>query len=122
ATLAFDTDRGWFTADIPPVMLTEKDRHYDETFGRITLPDWVSSIMYVRFPARVSIAHSWVYSATARNDGDFGWEKTGHFICTPPAPAMELMFGVKTIGRVTVRRPGATRQADYPKLDTKDVD
>lgn len=52
--LAFDTSAGWFTADVPPVLLAEKDRHYNEIFGRLTIPDFVSPVMYVRFPKSVN--------------------------------------------------------------------
>ncbi|HET9392356.1 MAG TPA: energy transducer TonB [Candidatus Rubrimentiphilum sp.] len=119
--LAFDTTAGWFTVDVPPVALAEKDRHYNEIFGRLTIPDWVSRIMYVRFPTNVTLNHSWLYSATARSDGDFGWEKSGTFICPPP-PGTQKANGVKTISIATSNTAGARRTFEKPLVDPKDVD
>ncbi len=119
--LAFDTSAGWFTVDVPPVVLAEKDKHYDAMFGRLTIPGWVSPIMYARFPQAVTIAHSWLYSAIAKGDGDFGWEKSGMFICPPPAGAQRA-DGVKTISVVISTLPGGTRQFEIPTVDPKEVE
>lgn len=122
ATLAFDTNAGWFKVSTPPVTLTERDRHYSEMFGHATVPDWVSSVMYVHFPKEVKIAHAWVYSASARNDGDFGWGKQGPIACSPPAPGMERIGALKTISIVTSRQPGGTLSAQQPIQDPMDLD
>ena len=122
ATLAFDTSGGWFTATVPPVALTESDMHYTEMFGKLTLPEWDSPVMYARFPSRVTIAHAWVYSAAATGDGDFGWEKQGLFACPPPAPGMERLKTTKTIAVGTSRMTGGTRLFEEPQLDIKDVE
>lgn len=58
ATLAFDTSAGWFTAVVPSVVLGQGALHYTEMFGRLTLPDWASPVMYARFPTRVTIGHA----------------------------------------------------------------
>jgi len=110
AMLAFDTSGGWFTAAVPPIALTENVLHYTEMFGKLTLP------------GRVTIAHAWVYSATATGDGDFGWEKQGLFVCPPPAPGMEHLRTTKTIAVGTSRMTGGTRRFEEPQLDVKDVE
>lgn len=117
--LAFDTTGGWFTVDVPPTELAKKDRHYNGLFGRFTVPQWVSPIMYARFPADVTLNHSWLYSASAKGDGDFGWEKTGAFVCPPPPGTQN---GTKIISIGISRAAGATQNFEMPAIDAKDVD
>lgn len=107
ATLAFDTNAGWYTADVPATTLAEKDRHYTSISAEFVRHDFVSPVMYVRFPAAVTIAHEWVYQATARNDGPFGWASRGAVTCDAPAGAHAHDSG---------------NQALFPKLDPKDSD
>lgn len=71
ATVAFDTSAGWFTIDVPQTALTEKDRHYTMRGVRFMRRDYVSPVMYVRFPQSVTLNHSWVYHS-------------GDFTCPPP--------------------------------------
>jgi hypothetical protein len=77
--------------------------------------------MYVRFPKNVMLNHTWLFSATARNDGVFGWEKTGTFVCPPP-PGSQKTNGVKTISIVISNLEGARRSFERPVVDLKDVD
>lgn len=119
--LAFDTSAGWFTANVPSVALAEKDRRYNGMLGRWSIPSWVSPVMYVQFPTRVTLNHSWLYSASAKNSGAFGWEKAGTFICPPP-PGPQAVFGNKTISRAISRLLGATRSLQSPTIDPRDVD
>lgn len=104
ATLAFDTSAGWYTVDLQPVTLVEKPRHYTSVSAYFVRRDFVSPVMYVRFPGVVSINHSWVYSAAAQADGAFGWEKQGQVTCDPPGTA------------------SVTPGKFAPKLDPKDRD
>lgn len=119
--LAFDTSAGWFTADVPSVVLAEKDRHYTSILGRWNIPSWVSPVMYVQFPKPVTLNHSWLFSAAAKSDGDFGWEKSGTFVCPPP-PGPLAIFGRKAISITTSRLAGASRTFEMPALDPRDVD
>lgn len=90
ATLAFDTDAGWYTADVPSVDLVEKNRHYSGPSVSFVRHDWISPIMYVRFPKAAVIAHAWVYSITVKGDALFGWDALGSVTCPPPpAPSAE---------------------------------
>lgn len=73
ATLAFDTSGGWYTVDVPQTTLVEKDRHYEPFGSRTVLHDWITPIMYVRFPQAVAVNDAWVYAATATGDGTYGW-------------------------------------------------
>jgi TonB family protein len=119
--LAFDTSAGWFTVDVPSVALTEKNRHYNAMLGHWSIPSWVSPVMYVQFPTSVTLNHSWLYSASAKDDGDFGWEKSGTFICPPP-PGPQAVFGNKTISIAISRLLGATHHFERPSIDLRDVD
>ncbi|HET6894363.1 MAG TPA: hypothetical protein VFH72_03175 [Candidatus Baltobacteraceae bacterium] len=83
ATLAFDTDKGWFTVDVPAVTLVEKDRHYTGPSSTFTLQDYVSPIFYVRFPHAASVTHGWVHTAATQGDTQFGWDKQGTVQCDP---------------------------------------
>jgi TonB family protein len=65
ATLAFDTDHGWFAATIPPVTLTGKTYRYRDAIRTATRSDWISPVMYVRFPSSTKIANSWISNANA---------------------------------------------------------
>src|SRR5438552_1639943 len=51
ATLAFDTDSGWFAATIAPVTLIEKKYRYGDASRTAVRSDWISPVMYVRFPS-----------------------------------------------------------------------
>lgn len=84
AKLAFDTSAGWFTADVPPTALLKKDRHYTTSSAAFTRHDWITPIMYVRFPTASTIAHAWVYSITVTGDDMFNWPAEGTVICPPP--------------------------------------
>lgn len=84
-TLAFDTSAGWFTVDVPAVTLDAKERHYHSATVSFMRRDYVSPAMYVRFPQDVTINHAWVYSASAQDDGPFGWQTKGNVACDPPA-------------------------------------
>lgn len=83
ATVVFDTDAGWFTADIPNETLIEKDRHYSGPASTFIKHDWISPIVYVRFPKPVLILHEWVTSALSQGDS-FGWQTQGIVTCLPP--------------------------------------
>lgn len=123
ATLAFDTSDGWFTADVPAVNLVSKYRHYSDNSTSFAVRDWISPMMYVRFPKNLTINHRWVFRASAKNDGDFGWEKLGDFGCPPPAPTMERADGYKIISRSTSRTAsGGSHSVSEPVLDVKDGD
>jgi TonB family protein len=88
ATLAFDTSRGWYTVQIPALQIAEKDRHYTSPSAEFMRRDWVSPILYVRFPSAISIAHAWVDSIKVTGDGAFGWQQRGNVQCDPPAGAV----------------------------------
>lgn len=81
AELAFDTDKGWFTADPDAVDLGEKDRRYEGSFAFVRR-EWTSPVMYVRFPIDVVISHAWVHTALSRGDA-FGWSNEGIVECAP---------------------------------------
>ncbi|HEV2261836.1 MAG TPA: hypothetical protein VGR69_06085 [Candidatus Rubrimentiphilum sp.] len=85
ATLAFDTSAGWFMVTVPPVSLTEKDRHYSGPSSSWIRPDWISPIMYMRFGVPVLITRSWVYRAHVVNDQGSHWAAQGEVTC-PPSP------------------------------------
>lgn len=87
AKLAFDTSAGWYTLDVPAMTLVEKDRHYSAPWVTFIRHDYVSPVLYVRFPQSLSIRHAWVYTAAASNDGAFGWQAQGTVMCDPPAAA-----------------------------------
>lgn len=87
ATLAFDTSAGWYTLDVPAITLYAKERRYTAPWVSFTRRDFVSPVLYVRFPTAVTIAHAWVYNASARDDGAFGWQAMGTVTCDPPATA-----------------------------------
>lgn len=106
ATLAFDTSGGWFKIDVPPVTLTERVRHYTSVSAYFTRTDFVSPVMYVRFPQAVTLSHTWVYTARTSDDGPFGWAKQGQVTCDPPGTAK----ATGPIGRFAAR------------LDPKDLD
>ncbi len=86
ATLAFDTSAGWYTATVPAVTLNPKVRHFSANWVSFTRRDYVSPIMYVRFPSTVGIAHAWIDSAAAEGDS-FGWQAKGLVECDPPPAA-----------------------------------
>jgi hypothetical protein len=122
ATLEFDTNRGWFSLDVPAVTLTENDRHYSVGFAHDTMRDWVSPVMYARFPSPVQLRHSWIFSAAATGDGPFGWEKLGRVACTPPPPSMESADSVRTISYATTVRTRGARPTPSVILDPADED
>lgn len=122
ATLAFDTSAGWFTAEVPAVNLIGKYRHYSG-LANFSEHDWVSPMMYVRFPKSVTINHRWVFRASAKNDGDFGWEKLGNAKCPPPAPTMERPDGYKVMARTISRTSsGRSHSITEPVLNATDRD
>ncbi len=85
ASLAFDTAAGWFTADLPRVDLTEKDRTYYGPWTSFVRREWASPVMYLRFPSSVRLESSWVNTAQSQGDS-FGWQSQGLFQCLPPPP------------------------------------
>lgn len=87
ARLAFDTSGGWYTIDVPAITLSAKERHYSAPWVKFVRRDYVSPVLYVHFPQAVTIAHAWVYQATAQNDGPFGWQAIGSVLCDPTPSA-----------------------------------
>jgi hypothetical protein len=87
ATIAFDTSAGWFEIDVPQQPLTLKLRHYHTPYVKFVRRDYVSPVIYVQFPNDVALNHVWVYSATAQDDGAFGWAPRGLVSCAPPTGA-----------------------------------
>lgn len=85
--LAFDTSGGWYTLDVPSIALSAKERHYSAPWVKFIRRDYVSPVLYVHFPQAVTIAHAWVYQATAQNDGAFGWQAIGPVFCDPTPSA-----------------------------------
>ena len=122
ATLEFDTEQGWFSLNVPAVTLTARDRRYSVGFAHDTIRDWVSPIMYARFPSAVQIRHSWVFSAAATGDGPFGWENLGAVACSPPPPSMETSDNLRAISRATSTRAGGAPAGQTIKLDPADQD
>lgn len=93
-TIAFDTDQGWYTADLPAVGLFAKIRTYSSIETEFSRRDFVSPRMYVNFPVKVKIRESWMYRASALNDGAFGWQSQGTVQC-PPQVAVTGGFHLK---------------------------
>lgn len=115
STLAFDTSAGWYTVQLPAVTLAEKVRHYTSPVVSFTRHDYVSSVLYARFPQPVRIEHAWVSSAAAQGDGAFGWQAQGSVTCDPPPAAAADQ----------VRHMADLRADPFkldPKLDPKDED
>jgi hypothetical protein len=98
ATIAFDTDAGWFTATVPPVTLTERDRHYNGPSNGFVDPEWVSPTTSVRFPKSVRVLHAWVSTALAIGD-TFGWSSQGPVPCSP-FPNGDVSAGLRGNDRV----------------------
>lgn len=63
ATLAFDTSAGWYTVNVPATTLKAKSRRYYGDGHSFERTDYVSPIMYARFPVNASIRHAWVQNA-----------------------------------------------------------
>lgn len=82
--VAFETDAGWFTIDVPPVALTERFWHYGRPYDRVIDREFVSPVMYAKFPAPVRVLRVWVSSAAASGDNTFGWSGKGTVQCEPP--------------------------------------
>jgi TonB family protein len=92
-TLAFDTSGGWYTAKIPSMVITKKERHYTSPSATFTRSDWISPIVYVRFPSAITISHAWVDEIQVAGDGAFGWQERGNVQCDPlPALAPDQKF------------------------------
>lgn len=92
AKLAFDTSAGWFTLDLSPMPLQEKVRHYTGPSDSFTRKDWITPVMYARFPHAVEVTHAFVYNIAVTGDGAFGWQQKGLVTCAPPAaPSAEQL-------------------------------
>ena len=88
ATLALDTSEGWYTLSVPQLAIVAKDRHYTGPTNRFVRRDFVSPVMYAQFSRAVIVAHAWVFTVAAQNDGEFGWQTLGTVSCDPsPAAA-----------------------------------
>ncbi|HLI94764.1 MAG TPA: TonB family protein [Candidatus Baltobacteraceae bacterium] len=103
ATLAFDTSAGWYTVDVPSVALVEKDRHYSAPWVDFIRHDYVSPVMYVRFPQPLTIAHGWVSSAVTGDDGT-GWQAGQTVTCDPIAMASPDQMKNAQAAHLTYRR------------------
>lgn len=91
-TLAFDTSAGWYIANLPATTLVEKDRHYRGPAMNYIRHDWVTPVIYVWFPAKLTILHAWVYETAVQGDPMFGWDEKGQILCAPPpAPSPEQL-------------------------------
>jgi TonB family protein len=82
-TIAFDTDKGWYTLQVPHVALSARVRHVSTPYVTFTRQDFVSERMYVRFPQDVQLLNAWMYRADASDDGAFGWNARGSVSCSP---------------------------------------
>lgn len=110
AELAFDTTGGWYTVDVPAVTLVTKERHYSNPLVSFVRRDYVSPVLYVRFPQAVTINHAWVYRAAVQNDAPFGWQTQGTVSCDPPpAPSPQ-------------QAKSAAREVSFYHLADADVD
>src|SRR5581483_9329611 len=98
------------------VTLLEKDRHYSGPSSSFVRRDYVSPVLYARFPTALKISHAWVYTAQAQNDGPFGWQAQGLVRCDPSPQRTRLIF----VGRRNVGRSEFTW--DIYKLDPRDAD
>ncbi len=118
AMLALDTDAGWFTATVPPVIIGEKDRHYTSPWADFVRRDWVSPKMYLRFPVALKLKHAWVYTAQASGD-DFGWAAKGQVTCAPsPDAAVPPNFAE----RPPILDPkDSDRLSDSPPADARPI-
>lgn len=117
STLAFDTDKGWFTVDVPAVSLVEKDRHYENQWASFTHHDYISPTMYTRFPSDVTIAHAWVFTASAKSDGGFGWQSKSTVTCPPPpAPSAEQAANMQQRVHMLSEPPYNLKPADADAL------
>lgn len=67
STLTFDTSSGWYNVSVPSIELTEKDRRYSGPSSTFVRRDFVSPVLYVRFPQAITVNHGWVSSASGKN-------------------------------------------------------
>ncbi len=86
ARIAFDTDAGWFTVDVPSTPLHERDLHYSGPWSTFTREGWFSPVMYASFPSPVKIVHGWISQARAWKSAPFDWERRGPVTCRPSPP------------------------------------
>jgi TonB family protein len=115
ATLAFDTNGGWYTVDVPGVTLVEKPRRYRASWVSFTRREYASPILYARFPKPVIVAHAWVYTATTHGDSQFGWDSEGTVQCDPIQPDV-LPIAVDGF------KPAPHAPAAWYTLDSRDRD
>lgn len=81
AELAFDTNAGWFAADVPSEKVSEKDAGSDGGYGNAQ-SRWVSPVFEVNFPKAVIVTSAWVTAAESKDD-TFGWGARGVIVCLP---------------------------------------
>ncbi len=123
AKFAFHTSAGWFTLDLPATTLAEKDRHYNSAWVSFTRRDYISPILYVRFPQAATIEHAWVYAAAAENDGPFGWQAKGSVTCPPlPGQSPEQMRMLDLGADEQSVRTGSKRRCAFVRRSVRRFD
>jgi hypothetical protein len=75
ATLTFDTSDGWYTLDVPGVALIRKARHYSAPNASFVRYDYISPILYARFPRPITVSRAWVSSASTQGDSTPGTQR-----------------------------------------------
>lgn len=84
--LAFDTDRGWYTASFAPVPLQLSPRYRRNVSGwRHDYGVYSTGVLRVEFPENVTINNWWLFEASSTSD-DLGWSRRGVVRCPADIP------------------------------------
>jgi TonB family protein len=84
ATLAFDTDAGWFTVALQGQQLAADTEHYKSDTVAFIRREWRSPVFYARFPKTVKITDAFVLNA--QTSGEPIWDSHGRVVCAPAVP------------------------------------
>lgn len=88
ASLEMQTDRGWYTFDVPATALLARKEHWHTNEVSWTSTDIVSAPLYLRLPEGSSkLLRAWVTSAQVLTASD-PWYAVGQVACLPFAGAV----------------------------------
>jgi hypothetical protein len=104
ATIAIETNAGWFTANVGQTELTKRTYQIDDGYARFSRDAYESAAQFVRFPQPVAIREAFVLNAQTSGDETFGWDAKGDVTCQAP-PRFEQFSPSVTARIVRVANP-----------------
>ena len=114
-TIVVHTADEWYTLRFTNVTLSRYDEKWQDTYASFSTTEFLSPVLYVRFPKPVSVQSVFVNEASTSGETAFGWDAKGNVTCTGGSDISIIALGAGAIISGTMEKSKST--SDLQRLN-----